>query len=154
MRKLGKTLYKEFLTGLKNGELFGVVGGGILDVLGLKKYCECPAFKIWCEMLDNYAEYERQMMDLVNDALLAKCSDGSLRVPSELMDGFISRSGNLSNLSLAFIDTYLSYLELYKSKLVNAILYDLTVNMACKGIGAIGKAGVILKNSKNTTQSK
>ena len=149
MRKLGKTLYKEFLTGLKNGELFGVVGGGILDVLGLKKYCECPAFKIWCEMLDNYAEYERQMMDLVNDALLAKCSDGSLRVPSELMDGFISRSGNLSNLSLAFIDTYLSYLELYKSKLVNAILYDLTVNMACKGIGAIGKAGVILKNSKN-----
>lgn len=149
LKALGKSLRKQFMKDLNSGDLIGDLVGGVLDVLDVSKYFDAMAFNSWCDLLDSYEFTDLNMQQTVQESLLAKCKNGTYRLSKDQMDAFNKRFQDIKIVSSNFHQTYYDYLELYRQKLLNAIIYDVTVKAVGKAFGAIAYAGKIFKNSKN-----
>lgn len=157
-----KLLRSEFKQGFKaamnNYGLVGDVGGFILDLAGISKYCQVPVFSTWCDMLDNYIDADLQWRDVISKSLYVKCSNGDYRLTSDQMLNFIKQREQIESEADNFHNDYFSYLGLYKERILWSLGYDLTIGLATKGIGkafeGLSKGGKFIKNSKNATYWK
>ena len=135
-----------------DGTFLKDIGGGILDAFDIAKYLEVPAFRGWVDMLDNYIASGSKWEVLVENALNKRCK-GQLRLTTAQYNTLRLELTKINLDAAMFYQGYVNYLDLYRSRLLNAILYDLSIGIISNRVGAIAKlgskAGRILTNSKN-----
>ena len=158
-RARGKLAWAKLLRNLKSmdGTVLKDLAGGILDVLNISKYCEVPAFRCWVDVLENYIDSDIRWREAVMKALNQRCND-TLRISDSQYKSLYNELKLIENNADIFHETYFSYLDLYKARLYNSLLFDASIGAISKGVGALAKGaawtGRILKNSKNSNYFK
>lgn len=141
----------------RSGDLLGDIGniyGGVLDVLGIKKYLSVPHFKMWNETFTQLLEKLDDQNEFTTNKILAKCPDGSFKLSIENMERFGKDKNRISDIASNYANDYYNYLDLYRKKLMNSMCYDLLTGALTKVAGEIVGAGKIMKNSKNSKYFK
>ena len=150
---VGKFFKKRWIS----GDLLGDIGetfGGILDVLDIEKYLSVPHFKMWNETFTKILENMVTQDKIITNRILAKCPDGSSKLSVEDMVRFDKDKNKISDIASNYANDYYNYLELYRTKLLNSIYYDLLTGALTKVAGGVAGAGKIMKNSKNSNYFK
>lgn len=125
------------------------VWGFVLDALDIKKYIDSRDFNQCFDVMDRYVDQMLARKEAVFKKMLAKCKDGSYKLSPEQRQSYQKQLNNIDNSIGMFINTFGSYVELYKAALKASLWTDLLTMGAGKAIGAVGKAGKIMKKSKN-----
>lgn len=150
---MGKFFQKRW----RSGDLLGDIGnvyGGVLDVLGINKYLSVPHFKMWNETFSKIIENLDNQNGTITNAILAKCPDGSFKLSTEDMERYEKDKNRISDIASNYANDYYNYLDLYRTKLLNSIYYDILTGALTKVAGEIAGAGKIMKNSKNSKYFK
>lgn len=133
--------------------LFGDVGGFLLDLSDIRDYTQVPVFSIWCDMLNDYVNSDIKWREIVRKSLFAKCNNGDYKLTPTQIKLFAQIRDQIEEDADKFHEDYLSYLDLYKKRVLCSLGYDLTIGLAIKGVGkafqGLSTAGKFLKNSKN-----
>lgn len=125
------------------------IGDFITDVIGIRKYLTCGKnFENLCDILMSYVNNELEAEGEAINSLLAKCSDGTNRLDNSQIQSFKRRIESASSLADSFHDAYFANLDVYKSQLLNAVLYDVLTLGVSKGAGALLKSSKYLKSIK------
>lgn len=155
--KITKSVVRFIKNRFKSGNFLGDLGevySGVLDVMGIGKYLEVPNFEIWCDILENYLDSFEKQSKSITEALTQRCDDGSLKLTEQQIDLYNKKRNEYNEQCDQFAEVYYSYLELYLTKLRNAIYYDILTGAFTKVLGGIVRAGKIMKNSKNSNYFK
>lgn len=156
----------KYLKGLfTNGDWIGALAtgrSGVLSFLGLDKYCSAPSFSQYFDIMDSYMSEMESKGDIMTNALTKKCADGSYRLSDSDRKKYGDQiMGYDNNIGLIY-NTFVSYTELYKSKLASSAAIDIFMALGTAGLSELGSlaakgitnSGRILTNSKNTKYFK
>lgn len=138
------------------------IQGAVGSFLGLDKYLTIPGLGQYFDVMDSYmSEMEMHAQKLVK-ALGKKCADGSYRLSDEARKKYASQiTGYDTSIGLIY-DTFVSYTELYKSKLATSAAIDILMTLGSAGLGelaSMASKGIVnsgrqLTNSKNAKYFK
>lgn len=149
----------------KEGGWIGVgsnIWSGFNDFLGLNKYSSAPSFNQYFDIMDAYLSEMETKGQILSKALIKKCADGTYRLSDEKRAKYASQiMGYDSNIGLIY-NTFISYTELYKSKLACSAAIDVFMTLGTAGLGELSSmaangivnSGRVLTNSKNTKYFK
>mgnify|MGYP002624838457 CR=1 FL=1 len=138
------------------------IWSGINDFLGLKKYCSAPSFSQYFDIMDSYLSEMESKGDILTKAITKKCDDGSYRLSDSDRKKYSEQIMGYDNDIGLIYNTFVSYTELYKSKLACSAAIDIFMTLGTAGLSELGalaakgitNSGRVLTNSKNAKYFK
>lgn len=139
-----------------------ILKDGLSDLFGLNKYLLKPNLNQYFDIMALYMTEMETKGDILVKALSKKCSDGNYRLSDSDINKYAQQiQGYNNNIDLIY-NTFVSYTELYKSKLKCSAAIDIFMALGTAGLSELGSlaakgitnSGRILTNSKNAKYFK
>ena len=145
-----KALQESVGTGKFLEEFLGVFGN-IIDLLtGIKEYWNVKGdFDNLCKFILSHTENLEMVHQKTFNMILAKCPDGSYKLPKEKRDQYYKAIQETHNQESAFVEQYYHCLDEYKQKLgLSVLTYVGTLGLS-RYIGAIGRTTRFVNSKMN-----